>query len=111
MTKPHELHLPPHDDMVTLWSGDHYTVALHQDGFILAVYLAWSLIGLAVYLFGHGLAPRPRTLLGLFCGPGAWIAAGYKCYHLEKHRRDALPPPLPKVKPPPLRHWEFKPRN
>lgn len=69
---------------------------MHIDGFILGCYLAWSLFGLVVYLFGHGLAPRPRPLYALLCGPAAWIAGIYKWHHLERHRREVTPPPLPK---------------
>lgn len=112
---PHNLHpLPtPEWDVVNVWNDPHMTITLHQDGFILAIYLAWTLGGLAIYLFGHGLAPRDRPLFALMCGPAAWIAGIWKWYHLSK-LRNVTPPPLPKTIHTPVRVeiWRMpKPRN
>ena len=86
------MHRAVYDHHVTLWQNPH--LWLHDDGFWLAILLAWTVLGVPVYLFiGRGMKAQPKPLLTLVCGPAVYFIALYKVIMLRKVV--SRPPPLP----------------
>ncbi len=61
----------------------------HDDGILFAWILTWAIIGVPIYLFGHGLAPLPKPGLTILGGPAVWFIALYKATHLRWIRKEA----------------------
>lgn len=92
----HAIHAPTPDvNLIQLYPGTHFEISLHYDTAVVLGLLAWSVLGVGVYLYGHGLKPEPKPLFTLICGPAAWMAACWKITYLTKIRRKSSPPPLP----------------
>jgi hypothetical protein len=66
---------------------------LSTDGFVLAIVLIWSLLGLWIYLTDREFENGSNPAFCIICGPAAWVVA---IWYFAHRRFFAKKPLLPK---------------